>query len=292
VKTEIPTWGGVAAATVLVLVAVLVAWRGRMHLVRDIVVAALRSGIQLAAVGAVLLVVFNHSGVLGSFGWLAMMVLLAAFVSAHRAAGLPRALMIAMISTGVSTGATLGVLLALDVVSSDARIVIPVGGMMVSNTMGATTLILVRIRDEVKTARPEIEARLALGLSSEEAFAPHQHNSLRTALIPSIDSTKVVGLISLPGAMTGLIMAGVDPLTAIRYQIVVAYMLLAAAVLAAFIAGRLAVRMLFDDAHRLKPLDPRSSGPKTKRFTMARQHACRDVAPDARPGERSVRVSP
>lgn len=254
--TEVPTWGGVAAATVLVLVAVLIAWRGRMHLVRDIVVAALRSGIQLAAVGAALIVVFDHTGTLGSFGWLTMMVLLAAPVSARRAAGLPRALVIALVATGVSTGATLGVLLALRVVSSDARIVIPVGGMMLTNTMGATTLVLVRIRDEVKAARPKIEARLALGLSGEEAFAPHQHISLRTALIPAIDSTKVVGLISLPGAMTGLIMAGVDPLTAIRYQIVVAYMLLAAAVLAAFIAGRLAVRVLFDDAHRLRVLGP------------------------------------
>jgi putative ABC transport system permease protein len=77
---------------------------------------------------------------------------------------------------------------------------------------------------------------------------------LRTALIPAIDSTKVVGLISLPGAMTGLILAGVDPLTAIRYQIVVMYMLLAAAALAALTGARLAERALFDDAHRLRPL--------------------------------------
>jgi putative ABC transport system permease protein len=263
-----------------------------MHLVGDIVVAALRSGIQLAAVGAALIVVFNHTGLIGSLGWLTMMVLLAARVSARRAAGLPRAHVIATIATGVSTGATLGVLLLLKVVASEPRVVIPVGGMMVANTMQATSLVLVRIRDEVNTARPKIEARLALGLSSDDAFAPHHHTSLRTALIPSIDSTKVVGLISLPGAMTGLIMAGVDPLTAIRYQIVVAYMLLAAAVLAAFIAGRLAVRVLFDDAHRLRQLDPRPSGPKAKRFRMARQHARRGVAPGARTGERGVRVSP
>jgi putative ABC transport system permease protein len=267
VKTEVPTWAGVAAATVLVLVAVLVAWRGRMHLVGDIVVAAVRSGVQLAAVGAVLLVVFRHTGLGVALGWLTMMVLLAGPVSARRAAGLPRALVIAIIATGVSTGATLGALLVLKVVSSDARVVIPVGGMMVANTMQATSLVLARIRDEVNTARPKIEARLALGLPAGDAFAPHQHTSLRTALIPSIDSTKVVGLISLPGAMTGLIMAGVDPLTAIRYQIVVAYMLLAAAVLAALIAARLAVRVLFDDAHRLRPLH---SPPKASRHRLIR----------------------
>jgi putative ABC transport system permease protein len=75
---------------------------------------------------------------------------------------------------------------------------------------------------------------------------------LRTALIPAVDSTKVVGVISLPGAMTGLILAGVSPLTAIRYQIVVMYMLLAAAALAALSAARFAERALFDNAQRLR----------------------------------------
>ncbi|HZA11519.1 ABC transporter permease, partial [Mycobacterium sp.] len=86
---------------------------------------------------------------------------------------------------------------------------------------------------------------------------PHQRSALRTALQPAIDSTKVVGLISLPGAMTGLILAGVDPLTAIRYQTVVMYMLLAATAVTALLVARLAERALFDTAHRLIPLDRR-----------------------------------
>ena len=93
-----------------------------------------------------------------------------------------------------------------------------------------------------------------MGLSAREAFVPHQRLALRTALLPAIDSTKVVGLISLPGAMTGLILAGVDPLIAIRYQIVVMYMLLAATALAALITTRLAEHSLFDHAQRPVPL--------------------------------------
>ena len=73
-------------------------------------------------------------------------------------------------------------------------------------------------------------------------------------MIPGIDQTKVVGLIALPGAMTGLILAGTSPLAAIRYQIVVMYMLLAAAALAAAVASRLAERDLFDVAERLRHL--------------------------------------
>lgn len=251
---EVPTWAGVAASAALVALAIIVAWRGRLHLARDIAIAAVRAGVQLAAVGAILLLVFAHTGLAGAAGWLAAMVLIAGRVAARRARGLPHALANATIAVAIATAATLGTLLVLGVIATQARVIIPVGGMVVATAMQATALVLSRTRDEAQTARPAIEARLALGLSAADAFAPHQRTTLRTALIPAIDSTKVVGLISLPGAMTGLILAGVDPLTAIRYQIVVMYMLLAAAALAALLAARLAERALFDDAHRLRTL--------------------------------------
>jgi putative ABC transport system permease protein len=151
---------------------------------------------------------------------------------------------------GTGSVVTLGTLLVLGVISTQARIVVPVGGMIVSGAMQAAGVTLRRLRKDARQARPAIEARLCLGLPARAAFLPHQ----RSALLPAIDSTKVVGLISLPGAMTGLILAGVDPLTAIRYQIVVMYMLLAATALAALATARLAEHGLFDHTHRLVPL--------------------------------------
>jgi putative ABC transport system permease protein len=252
VNLAVPTWAGVAASLALVVLTVAVAWRQRLRLAREIAVAALRAGVQLAAVGAVLLLVFRHTGLAGASGWLAAMVLIGGRVAARRAAGLPRALPIATAALATGTVVTLGTLLALGVVATEARVVIPVGGMVVSGAMQATALVLVRLREEARAARPAIEARLSLGLSATDAFAPHLRTTVRTALIPTIDSTRTVGLITLPGAMTGLILAGVEPFTAIRYQIVVMYMMLAAAALASLVAARLAERALFDDAHRLR----------------------------------------
>jgi putative ABC transport system permease protein len=120
--------------------------------------------------------------------------------------------------------------------------------------MQGASLTLQRMRDEATSGRRAVEARLALGLDGGTAFAPHLRTALRNALIPAIDGTKVVGLISLPGATVGLLLAGVNPLTAIRYQVVVMYMLLGGAAVAAVVAGRLAVRSLFDEAHRLRPV--------------------------------------
>jgi putative ABC transport system permease protein len=246
----------VGLSVALVALAVAVAIRARAGVGRELAIAALRAGAQLLAVGALLLGVFRHAGVAGAFGWVAAMVLVAGAVAGRRGRGLPRARSTATVAVAGGTAVTLGLLLGLGVVSTVPRVVVPVGGMVVSGALQATGVTLRRIREQAVSARGEIEARLALGLPASAAFAPSARSSLRTALLPVIDNTKVVGLISLPGAMTGLILAGVDPLTAIRYQVVVMYMLLAAAALASQLASTLAQRALFDDAHRLRPLPP------------------------------------
>ncbi|PXX70775.1 putative ABC transport system permease protein [Nocardia tenerifensis] len=248
---SVPDWTGVSASLLLVGLAAFIAYRQRLELTRELVIAAVRAGIQLVAVGAILLVVFRHTALPGAFAWVIVMVIIAGQVAGRRGAELPRARRTATIGVAVGATVTLGALVLLGVISTEPRVVVPVGGMIVSGAMQATGIALRRIGEDARQARPAIEARLCLGLPARQAFLPYRRSALRTALVPSVDATKVVGLISLPGAMTGLILAGVDPLTAIRYQIVVMYMLLAATALAALTAARVAERALFDDAHRL-----------------------------------------
>lgn len=255
---SVPSWLGVAASMVLVAITAAVAYRQRLQVTRELIVASLRAGVQLVAVGALLLVIFAHGGLPGAFAWVMVMILIAGQVAGHRGTGLPHARQAATAGVAIGSVITLGILLLLGVISAQARVVVPVGGMIVSGAMQASGVTLRRLREDAWGARPAIEARLSLGLPAREAFLPHQRSALRTALLPAIDATKVVGLISLPGAMTGLILAGVDPLTAIRYQIVVMYMLLAATALAALATAKLAEHALFDHAHRLVPL-PTSS---------------------------------
>lgn len=259
---SVPDWGGVAASLVLVAVAALIAYRQRLQLTRELIIAAVRAGVQLVAVGAVLLIVFRHTGLPGAFGWVILMVLIAGQVAGRRGAAVPHARRAATFGVAVGAVCTLGALVVLRVISTEARVVVPVGGMIVSAAMQATGVALRRLGEDAGQARPAIEARLCLGLSARQSFLPHRRSALRTALVPTIDATKVVGLISLPGAMTGLILAGVDPLIAIRYQIVVMYMLLAASALATLTAARLAERTLFDDAQRLVPLPARADAPR------------------------------
>ena len=251
VQPSVPDWYGVAASVLLVALAFFLVLREKLGLGREVLIASARAAVQLVAVGALLLVLFRHTGLPGALAWVTAMVLLAGRVAGGRAKGLPRAMRVATAAVAIGTGATLGLLLLAHVIDTSGRVVVPVGGMVVTGAMQGASLTLQRMRDEAVTGRRAVEARLALGLDGSAAFAPHLRTALRTAIIPAIDGTKVVGLISLPGATVGLLLAGVNPLTAIRYQVAVMYMLLGAAAVAGVVAGRLAVRTMFDDAHRL-----------------------------------------
>ena len=247
----VPSWVGVLTSVALVGMCLAVVVRERLGLGREVVVAALRAAGQLAAVGVLLGALFRHTGLLGSLAWVTAMVLVGGRVAGRRGAGLPRAQRVATAAVAAGVLATLGLLLLARVIQVQPRVVVPVGGMVVAAATRGTSVVLLRIREEAAAGRRFIEARLALGLPGAQAFAPHRRLALRTALVTDIDQVRTVGLISLPGAMTGLLLAGVEPLTAIRYQIVVMYMLLGAVAVAGAVAARLATGLLFDDAERL-----------------------------------------
>ena len=146
---NIPSWWGVAASGVLVLVAVVISWREQLGLGREVAVAAVRALLQLAAVGALLLIVFERGGLPAAFAWLAIMVVIAGVVAGRRASGIPHARQHAWWGIGIAVGVTMGLLLALGTIDAVPRVVIPVGGMVVSTAMVTAGLALQRTADVV-----------------------------------------------------------------------------------------------------------------------------------------------
>jgi putative ABC transport system permease protein len=243
-------YGDVALALALVAVAVAVSRIRKLDLERDVTVATLRSFAQLLAVGYVLDFVFDGHGGLTAVA-LVVMIGTATWTAARRARRMPGAVAVSVVSIAVAAGATLGVLLLFGVIPSGPRAVIPLGSMVISNAMVTTGLVMTRLRDDLAASRREVEARLCLGQTSQEAAGPWLRSALRTGLLPIVDNTKVVGLVALPGAMTGMILAGASPLAAIRLQLVVMYMLLGGNAFAALTAGELSMRRLFTADHQL-----------------------------------------
>lgn len=267
----VPSWWGVALSLLLVAAAAAVILRERLALTRELVIATIRAAVQLIAVGYLLKLLFTHTGIPGSLGWVGGMVVVAGRVGARRGRGLPRAQALATGAVAIAVTATLGLLVGAGVVAAEPRVVIPIGGMVCNAAMNGASLTMLRLRDEVERSRAQVEARLALGLPGSAAFAPHVRSALRTALAPQIDSTSTVGLIALPGAMTGLIIAGLSPLYAIRYQIVVMYMVLGASSIAGVVVAKVGQHLLFDDAHRLRRLAAAAAPARGFRLRLLRR---------------------
>ena len=128
---------------------------------------------------------------------------------------------------------------------------IPLAGMIAGNSMTAISICLERLFSDLRTRRSQVEMKLALGADFREASQEILAGAVRAGMIPSINSLMAVGLVSLPGMMTGQILSGTDPLIAIRYQIVVMLMLVASTSLGALIVTNLVRKRCFSKGQQL-----------------------------------------
>jgi putative ABC transport system permease protein len=143
----------------------------------------------------------------------------------------------------------------LGVYPTAARAIVPIAGMMVGNSIGGLVLAARRVTAELAEHRDEVEARLALGQPSQQAAKPFVREALRTALTAQMETTKAVGLIFLPGAMTGLILAGAEPVEAVLVQAALMYLILGCVATNVVVVGLGLTRMLFTPDHRLVRLE-------------------------------------
>ena len=245
-------WEGLAASTILVAVAVgLSLWQG-LGLGRSILWASGRAAVQLLVVGVALDLVLNPDRPTAlAWLWVVAMVGFAAVTVRRRAPEVPNALPLALAALAAVCVVSLGVIFGLGIFPVEARAIVPLAGMMIGNSMAATVVAGRRIVGELADKRDEVEARLALGQPWPDASRPYVRSALRTALTSQIESTKAVGLVFLPGAMTGLILAGADPQQAVAVQLAIMYLILGSVATSTTIISLGLTRRLFTPDHRL-----------------------------------------
>jgi putative ABC transport system permease protein len=245
-----------ALALVLVAAVVVVSVRQSLGLQRDLVIGSLRAIVQLYAVGLILAAVFAAARWYWVLLILAVMTAVATQAAVSRLGKpLPRAPWIAGIALSVSTAATLAYVIAIVVQVRpwyEPQYIIPIAGMILGSSMTSAALAGDRLQSDLRVRADEVEARLALGFSGHDAVQPIVRASLRAAMIPTVNGMMTVGLVQLPGMMTGQILAGSSPLLAIRYQIVVVFMQAAATALGSLLFVRLAASRYLTPAHQLR----------------------------------------
>lgn len=253
----------VMATSLILLLAGLNIWQG-LGQAKSLLIAASRTIIQLLLIGLVLKAIFNNV----SFVWTALIMLVMFLIASREVMSRQKRKFKGW--WGFSVGASsmfvsafainifaLTVLLQADP-WYHPQYAIPILGMLLGNTMTSVALALERLTDAVWKQKDVIENKLMLGQTAKQAIADIRKDSMRSGLIPIINAMSVAGLVSLPGMMTGQILAGADPAEAVRYQIMIMFLIAAGTGFGAAGAVSLAAYRLFDSRHRLR-LDRLSS---------------------------------
>ena len=238
--------GGFAA------IAVALSLRFKLGHAREMAVAAVRAFVQLAVVGALIALVFEYPAL--AFAFVAAMVATAGLTSGGRLRGLPRARARALVAIALPALTATVVLLAVGAFDFDARSAVPTAGILIGGAMAATTLTGRRLLESLRDDVPEIETRLALGDSARTALAPAIHRAVHTGLVPVIDQTRSVGLVTLPGTFVGLVLGGASAQEAAATQLVVLLALLAVELCAGLLLAELTQRAVILPGERVAPI--------------------------------------
>jgi putative ABC transport system permease protein len=247
----------VFAAALIIILAGLSATL-RLGLTRSILIAAARTTIQLFLIGLILKVLFARA----TLGWVAAMGAVMLAVAGFEVAQRQRRRLSGAWGYGIGTlsmflSAVAVTVFALAVVIGPEpwhapQYSIPLLGMMFGNSMNGVALSVDHLTSALAEKRAQIEGRLMLGATRAEAIAGPRRDAMRVGMIPIVNAMAAAGVVSLPGMMTGQILAGSPPEEAVKYQILIMFMVAAITGMGAMLAVELTARRLFDPRQRLR----------------------------------------
>jgi len=239
-------------ASILILIPIIISYKEHLGIEKDIVISILRAVIQLVLVGYVLDVIFNLKKPVFTMILVLIMIVNAALNTKKRGDKIDNVVMISFVSILIGSFITIVVLVLLGLIKFTPNEIIPIAGMIISNSMIAIGLSYRNLNNSFESKRSEVEVKLSLGANIKEASEKILAESIKIAIMPTIDSAKTLGIVSLPGMMTGLILGGASPLMAIKFQIMVTFMILSSASISTMISAYLSYKSFFNKRQQLK----------------------------------------
>ncbi len=241
---------------VLLFIPIIILWYYKTGLVKDTLIAVARMTVQLLLVGVYLEYIFEINSYLINLAWVIVMTIIASFTIIKRSGlsykifFLP-VLLSGVISIAVTDAYFLGFIINLESVF-DARYFIPITGMLLGNTIRTVIIALEAYYGKLKKEQNSYRWYLANGASRKEALLPFMQSAMRKAFNPVIATTAIMGLISLPGMMTGQILGGSSPSVAIKYQIMLLITIFSSGILTVFLTINISNFFTFDKFENLK----------------------------------------
>ena len=238
-------------AFAMVMISIGISTHEKLGLAKDTLISVARAIIQLIIVGYILRFILHLDNLWLTLAATLVIIFNASWNANKRDPNPKRKLSNSLLALLVGTYVTLGLLLVTGVIKWVPAQIIPITGMIAGNGMVACGLCYRALNNSFHDLRQPLLERLALGSDLKTACLPILRRSIKTAMQPTIDSAKTVGLVSLPGMMSGLIFAGVNPVNAIKYQIVITFMLLSATGISSVISCYLAYKNYFNERIQL-----------------------------------------
>lgn len=244
---------GAAQAGVTLVAALIVlglTWYFKLGLKKDIAIGLGRGLTQIVAVGFLLTLVFTASM------WIALpvisfMIIAAGVMTVRRIKDIPNALGISLLGIVTGSGLVIVVMTFLGVIEQELTSIIPIGSMMVFGAMNANALMLERFRSELQSHTGQIEAALSLGAPPERVVEPYVRRAVTAAMIPKINGLQSLGIVWIPGAMSGMLLSGANPAYAGFYQFVVSGSIFVTAGITVLISVVLVRGQVFTKAEQL-----------------------------------------
>ena len=240
-----------ALATLFIIVTAFVLWRLKLQVTRQYLFAALRAASQLLFVGYVMSWILGLSSVLPVVGVVAFMTGVAAFTVARRNPSAPSSLTVSAFIILFVVALCIVVIVAMGIIGVkpwyDPRYLIPLAGLILGNAMSGMAIALERMFNDLDKRTDEIRSLIALGATPWESARASIRDALRAGIIPNINTLSTIGIVFLPGIMSGQILAGIDPMQAAPYQIIVSFMISAADVACATAIVMVMYRSRFTD---------------------------------------------
>ena len=243
-------------ALTLILIPLIISLQSGLGIEKELLLGTVRTFIRLMIIGYVLKYIFGMQ----KWYFVLLMVLIMAIVAGYNAVKRQKHKipgMFPLVTFSIFLGASIAMIALIILILRvdpwyEPQYLIPISGMMLGNAMNAVALAVDRLFSECRARRWEIEAALALGASPHRAIVPMLREAARAATMPTINAMMVVGIVQLPGMMTGQIIGGVAPEQSVRYQIIIMYMLAASVSISCISILYLFYRKLFTRGEQLK----------------------------------------
>jgi putative ABC transport system permease protein len=239
-----------ASAVALCMVVVVLCRHFGVHVEREAARSIARGLVQMVFVGMILALLL-HGPLLAGVVILLLMAGAAAVTASRRSREIKDGLLVSFCAIAVGSGTGIAVMIASGALQTNIAMLVPVGSMIIANTMNACAQAAERFRAEVIAHVGQIEAGLALGADPTVAVAPYVESAVYASLLPRLDMLKSLGLVWIPGVMAGMMVSGASPIYAGIYQFVIVAMILAASGLAGLIVTLLVRTRVFSPAAQL-----------------------------------------